>query len=134
MSRLFSPVDSINNLVVNQLPTGRAVRVEKAVRFNGITVMLGANKKLYCPSLKNGAYVLGEWPWQSGFLRACVHLGVITASDMKRHMDAARAKAFKSDVDYNKTRLKHYAEKCGVKLTNRQLAKIRDSQRRKAMA
>lgn len=118
MTSFLSPVEKINRLVFNPIPTGRPVALDKMLRVSGFVVIVDAKGKLYSPNLKDRVcYSCETWPWSDSLLRALVKLGVITSEEMDAHLKRAK------EIDNLRSRrnaakeLKRYANRLGMKLT-----------------
>lgn len=89
MTRIASPVRAISDLRFDPLPAGRVVKVRKMVRVNSLTIVLSESGSLYCSRFSTPVlYGLGEYPWTKTVLLALRRLGVITAADANKHVEA----------------------------------------------
>lgn len=89
--RLASPVAKINTLPIHRLPAGRALRVTKVIKADGVLLILAENGNVYSDSIKDRRfYMLAMWRFTPGVLKGLHGLGVITKKDVEAHMDEVR--------------------------------------------
>lgn len=113
MASFISPVEKIDNLVIQQLPSNRPINVTKAVRVNRITVLIAENGYLYSDQLQKFCYTPGNWPWQDSLMKALKRLGVINKEQMDEHIlygkQAEQSRTKASDKDYLELLAKRYS-------------------------
>ncbi len=125
MSRIVSPVEKINNLWIDGLPSGKAVAIVRAVKVEGVTFMLGKNGKLYCDRISGrGVYLLHRYGFTDSLCRAMRSLGVITQAEAQQHMDAANLATKKSEFGELAGQFRYFAKKVGIELTRNQTRMI----------
>jgi hypothetical protein len=124
VSSFYSPVNTLHELFIHQLPAGRTVAIERVVRVNRITVMVGKNGKLYCDQLKPFCYALGEWPFNDSLMKALVKLKVVTSAQMDDHLASCKAASVRKSKRHAKEMMERYAEEHGFKLTKLQMAAV----------
>ena len=126
MSTLASPVKAINELNIHQLPAGKAVKVVKAIRYDGKTFILGADGTVYCSAVANRAYYpLASWGWATSMVRALARLGALSKKDAETHIAAAAKVDNARELKSAASGLVQYAEELGLRFTKKQERYIR---------
>lgn len=126
--RISSKNEAIANVIINRIPTGRKIKVKSMAARNGIAVIISDRDKLYAHGFWK--YNEKKFPTSHGTaeLITCLReLEIITASDLKEHLDHEHKQNQLRSRRYNKMLMLNGAEKLGIKLTKaqeRQLAKI----------
>lgn len=121
MSTLASPIKSISELRIHQLPAGKAVKVAKAIRYDGKTFILGADGTVYCSAVTNRSYYpLAAWGWATSMVRALARLGVLTKKDAETHIAAAAKADNNRELKGCAAGLLQYAEELGLRFTKKQ--------------
>lgn len=115
----ISPVSKIEELWFYPIPT-KPIQVEKAVRIDRTTIVLGKNGKLYHSRHVKASFMIGNGELAQSTMKALVSLGVITGKQADQHMKAARDRSETRDKKYAADALAEGAKKLGVKLTNAQ--------------
>lgn len=121
MSTLASPIKAINELRIHQLPAGKAVKVAKAIRYDGKTFILGVDGTVYCSAVMNRAfYPLSAWGWATSMVRALVRLGALSKKDAETHLAAAAKVDTTRELKQCAAGLVSYAEDLGLRFTKKQ--------------
>jgi hypothetical protein len=125
MSRFHSPVEKIRQLELDVLPSGKPMRVEKAIRVGGVTVFLGRNGKLYATGIKKrSVYLFGRFPWQESMMEGLYRLGAITKRQRDQHLRAVKRSEEAKAARYGALEFERLAERMGIKLTKAQQNRI----------
>lgn len=127
MASLFSPVKKINDLHFNILKPGKLIKNAKVLRHGRLTVIVDENGAIYCDGLANGAYMLGNYHWLSGLLKAFCRLGIITKAEQAEHEAVAIAKSEKEDRSYAARELAKLLKENGLIPTKEQAKFIKDN-------
>lgn len=117
MPSLISTIPEVDNLYMENLPSGRPIKIERAVRVDGITVMVGASGRLYCDRLGKFAYMPGEYPWMTSLMEALLKIGVITNDQMQAHLLLCERKETERARDHDAEYLIKMSNRHGFKLT-----------------
>ena len=84
----ISPVPELNSIWIEKMPSGKPVKVCRAVTVGRVTVMLAENGRLYSPSAQRVAYMPGAFTHHEGWFRALKALGVLTQKQVTAHKAA----------------------------------------------
>ena len=102
MSRLNSKLDNINQLRLEPIPGGKAIKAVKVARVDSTIVVLAENGTIYSNAVSAGV----SYPATHGrdglrlgrMLDACIKLGVLTAKAVKAHKANAKADEERSGI------------------------------------
>lgn len=120
----MSPVEDIDYLTIEIVPTDRPINVVKAIRSGNVTLLLTKEGKVYGSNAKRVSYLPGVSSVQTSSMRALHRLGVITKAQMERHLDACAELSEAREKRRAAERVQEYADRLGIKLTKAQLAKV----------
>lgn len=120
----MSPVPAIDAIWFYPVPT-KPLQVEKAVRIDRTTIVLGKNGKLYHSRHSKCSYMLGDGDLPRATMNALAALGVITKAQAEQHMQAAKKRTEDRDKRYAADSFAEAAAKLGVTLTKQQRQAIR---------
>lgn len=115
----MSPVAKIDEVWFYPIPT-KPIQVEKAVRIDRTTIVLGKNGKLYHSRHSKCSYMVGDGELVQSTVKALVALGVITSKQAAQHMKAAIERSEARGKRYAADAFAADAKKLGVKLTKAQ--------------
>lgn len=128
MSRLNSKLDSINELRLEPLPGGKALKAVKVARIDTTIVALGEDGTIYSNSVQSHfsypATHAREGMRLGRVLDACIKLGVLSAKAVKEHKADAKARQDREERKYAASDVLSSAAKAGLKLTEKQLATL----------
>lgn len=127
MACVSSPIQQIDDLSIESLPTGKPVAAEKVVRIDGLILIVGKNGRLYAHGHRfdgRFSYTFGTWPWTDPLMKALAKAGVISKEAAKQHAEKAAEFTAKREAKNAADRLVYVAKEAGIKLTARQLAQI----------
>lgn len=125
MGSLISNVPKIRDLRFYPIPN-RPLKVQKAIRIDNVTIILGQDDRLYVEGQLAGRYCFthGNWPWLDGTMRALLKLGVLIQEEVDEHLEWNRLYSEFRDRRNAAERLLDNAETAGIKLTAYQRRKI----------
>lgn len=124
MSRLVSPVQKINNLIIEALPAGKVICVAKAIKVDGMTFVLGTDGKVYNNTLDKRCYLMHRWRFLDPLLNALNRLGVITRPELREHIQAARRADEYSDLQHLIGQFTRLSKQLDMPLTMAQQRKL----------
>ena len=128
MSRLNSKLDSINELRLEPLPGGKALKAVKVARIDTTIVALGENGTIYSNAvLSHFSYPVThgrEGMLLGRVLDACIKLGVLSPKVVAEHKADAKARHDREVRKSAAETVLYYAKEAGVKLTAKQTAQL----------
>lgn len=126
MTRGSTVCTTFKELRIESLPSGRVVKMDRAIKVDETTVFVGADGKLYCPRVRPGCfYGISEWGFLHPMLNALVKLGVASKEEVENHKAAAKKADDRSSARHDMKSLAVIADKYGFSLTKAQLSKIK---------
>ncbi len=129
MTNFISPVEKIDHLVLEKIPTNRTINVVKATRDGRVSLLLASDGKVYSSAADSFSYTLGKHDRQTSTMRALQRLGVITKAQMEQHLAACERRTVQREKMHAADAISSYAETLGIKLTKAQQARV-DAARR----
>lgn len=128
MSRLNSKLHSINELRLEPLPGGKALKAVKVARIDSTIVALGEDGTIYSNSVEaHFSYPVthGREGMRLGrVLDACIKLGVLSSKAVAAHKADAKARQEKDARKFAAIAVLESATEACVKLTAKQLATL----------
>lgn len=128
MSRLNSKLDSINELRLEPIQGGKAIKAVKVARVDSTIVVLGEDGTIYSNSVEaHFSYPVthGREGMRLGrVLDACIKLGVLSSTAVAAHKADAKARQDREERKFAASQVLSSAAKAGVKLTARQQAQL----------
>lgn len=128
MSRLNSKLDSINELRLEPIPGGKAIKAVKVARVDSTIAVLGEDGTIYSNSVEaHFSYPVthGREGMRLGrVLDACIKLGVLSAKAVAAHKADAKARQEREQRRCAAQAMLSNAADAGVKLTARQQAQL----------
>jgi len=124
VSNFMSPVQKIDALFLEPIPTNRAITVVKATRDGRITLLLAGDGKIYSSMSAKVSYMLGSSDIQTSTMRALHRLGVITKAQMDEHLAAGEKHSEQRRRKWAADSIVGDAKVLGIKLTKAQQAKV----------
>jgi len=121
---LSSPVETLDYLFLNKMPTGRVIKMKHAIRSGSLTILVGDNGKLYCDRLHGYHYCPGEYPWLDPFMKSLVKLKVITKEEHDQHLKWNEECYTERNNKRLHESLLNQAKEAGIKFNNSQKKKI----------
>ena len=124
---MTSHVDTaFGELCIHPMPSGKVVSVSKAVTINGKVLFLGADGRIYCPSVKDKSYFSRgcNWRFLGIVLGGLVKLKAITADQVRLHKEFVAAHEARNEAGYALQDLKKLEAKYGIRVSKRERAKI----------
>lgn len=117
---------TFNQLRIESLPSGKVVKMDRAIKVDETIVFIGADGKLYCPRVRPGTfYRVSDWGFINPMLNALVKLGVASKEDVDNHKAAAKKEDDRGSARHDMQQLAVIADKYGFELTGSQLSKIK---------
>ena len=125
MSSICSKIESIDNLWFEPIPS-KARAMQRMCRIENIVVALGADGKIYTNAvIARVAYTGGHGGRLSHLLDGCIKLGVLAASEVKKHKDYMAERQRIRDHKFNVEQLQTYTNRLGIQLTPEQLEALK---------
>ncbi len=128
MSRLNSKLESINQLHLEPIPGGKAIKAVKVARIDTTIVVLGQDGTIYSNSVQSRISYPVEHAREGmrlgRLLDACIKLDVLSSKAVAEHKADAKAKHDRSSRREAAKSMLSDAATAGVKLTAKQIAQL----------
>ena len=124
MTNYMSPVQKIDQMFLEPIPTDRAINVVKATRDGRVTLLLASDGRVYSNMSANVSYTLGVSDIQTSTMNALRRLGVITKAQMEEHLAAGEKRDQPRRRQWAADSIVGDAKVLGIKLTKAQQAKV----------
>lgn len=121
---ICSPVESINNLYIEMLPSGRAISIEKVARSGDTIIYLAKSGKLYTDRIRDFAYLPGKYGWMKPILKCLVKLKVVPQKDANAHWSVCEKADNERSKKYAAESLEQDMKTLGLSLTPKQRVAI----------
>lgn len=120
---LISPVEKINRLLIQQLPSNKVIKTAAVCRYGRNTLILSADgRRVYASYAPKIAYTVS---CKNDDLVLALHkIGYITAAEAKQHIETSATRRKHNQARNAARDFTVDATKLGVKLTRAQLKKL----------
>lgn len=127
MSTICSPIEEIDNLWLERLPSGKILREATVVRYDNVTVIIPKKGyPIYSSSIQNHvSYSTGHGPWFDGMMKCLHRAGVISKKAIDDHMARVKAISERQSKEWALKDLNRISEKFGIKFTEKQLQALK---------
>jgi len=129
VTNYMSPVEKIDTLFLEPIPTNRTINVVKAARDGRVTLLLANDGTVYSSMSAKVCYTLGTSAVQTSTMRALRRLGVITKEQMEQHLEAGALRSLRREMKFAADSIAAHTKTLGIKLTKAQQAKVDTAKR-----
>lgn len=130
MANIMSPIKEIDQLWMDKMPSGKVMKGVDVICVDNIVIVRGQRGALYHAGnnrLGKFAYVFGVWPWTDALMRCLYKLGVLTATQVREHMERAVTHDKWREARDSLAHLQRYMRRYGAELTPEQIQAIQSS-------
>lgn len=128
VAHVWSPVEEIEHLTIQELPSNKLIKSAKVVCIDDVVVVVSERGGIYASGKRfrgGWSYTFGQYPWTTGLIN-CLHKhGVITKKARDQHLQMCVDLERKNDEKRAAKYLEDHASVLGIKLTPKQKQRIK---------